>query len=128
MILAALTVFASSRAVNLRRRQSEESADRAGSFASERVSNGQEEVSNEDLLPADSKRPSNSLNPLLDISGLGDASAFDVDQGEMGGTYPKSLNDFYKGNKTWTQSAYLRQNQFSDSVLVVSAVSVHVVM
>jgi hypothetical protein len=106
MILAALTILASSRAVNLRRRQSDETSDRT--TYSERVSNGQEEVGNADLLPSDSKRPSKSLNPLLDLSSLEDTSAFDVDQSEPGGPYPKSLNDFYKGHPSvdpWRQSA-----------------------
>jgi hypothetical protein len=96
LILAVLTVLASSRAVNQRRRQSDESSNRFG--YKERVSNGQDDVANADLLPSDSKISHGGLNPLLDLSGLGDTSAFDVEDGELGGPYPKSLNDFYKGS------------------------------
>jgi hypothetical protein len=95
LILAVLTVLASSRAVNQRRRQSDESSDRFG--YKERVSNGQDDVGNADFLPSDAKNSQSGLNPLLDLSGLGDTSAFDVEDGELGGPFPKSLNDFYKG-------------------------------
>ncbi len=95
LILAVLTVLASSRAVNQRRRQSDESSDGFGYHG--RVSNGQDDVGNADFLPSDSKNSQSGINPLLDLSGLGDTSAFDVEDGELGGPFPKSLNDFYKG-------------------------------
>jgi hypothetical protein len=98
LILAVLTVLASSRAVNQRRRQSDESIQSSDRFGyKERVSNGQDDVGNADFIPSDSKSSQSGLNPLLDLSGLGDTSAFDVEDGELGGPYPKSLNDFYKG-------------------------------
>ena len=96
LILAALTVLASSRAVNERRRQSGEQAEHRQYTG--RVSNGQtEEVGGADFQPSEDQISGDSINPLLDLSGLGESSGFEGEQGELSGAYPKSLNDFYKG-------------------------------